>query len=1061
MEGLSALRKVTIAFKHLWSTVDASLLDDIAEPFADASWPSGDRLPCNGSGGLEGGLGPVSGLGGLQVIDLSYNALEGDISAVENLTLLTELALDGNKIGGDISSVHNLSRLKSLRVGAMRQSISDEDGGLHSPAGDGEKIGGDVSEVSHLTALTHLDVSSSAISGEIGSLRNLTDLVFLDMAESRVAPSSVDGLAALGRMVGLRYLNMMNTGLQDDITPLTDLTSLTSLALSAADMSVIRRLTSLKRLYLHKLDELSGDANDLADLTQLTLLALDCLRVQCGLRPDALSGLVDLVTLILKNTELYISGRATPICAGMQKLRTLYLDLFRSTSGTLSDILGSHPDLEYISVRGESLSGDLSPLRDSPALVNLMFAGSNISGDLTPLEGLPDLVRANFWAFDEMSITGSLEPLRGLTNLEILIFLPKGSLNGSLEPLRGLTALKALVLTSSGLSGDLSPLRNLTSMELLVLLNNGDLTGNLAPLRGMKSLFYLDVDGCNLSVDLDDLTAGFSSMENLTYLYLSGNDLSGDVAALAPLTSLVVLGLDHWGAGRGGLVGNLSFVQGMLNMKILLMNNQQLSGGLGPLQNLTQMVAFAASYNDLSGDLSSVPESLWMLWLEGNNISGLGGFNSSGMMVLNLGSNKVMANGVDIVKGLPATMQILNVSDNDLRGDIGEFITNVSATTDIMDLYVTQTELTGTAEPRSILFFRNFAWQTGEMGTLEKDSGSANITLDSRKLKLSNVTYDTVTSKKRLPPFEGESRYRVSEYGSSSLVDMSGYCERATSEQATSEAGASGSAANRLVFHTAERDDKYLIFCPVQADEDLLEGHGLREVARASGGIEVDSIYSRLYKEASSSFFYLPKSFEKGQYVTTKSFISYEMDVQNNCGSSVCAFHDQSVSWPSMQPQQLQPFKSMNNNATLGGLAEQQYNDSSDGLRERNNRAWRIKGGEEPPGLLPEELVNSLCIVDLEQVWKCPERLQAWGQRRAAPITIVVKGTFMSPALDLSDEKSCQSDRCRVWANTTDFLTYKTKAVILRDPTGGLNELEPGPSPWPPWPPCPLSPRHS
>ena len=96
LEGLSALREVTIPAKHPWL----------------------DLRPCNGSGGLDGGLGAVSGLGGLEVFDLSHNALEGDISAVENLTLLTDLALNENFIGGNISSVHNLSGLKFLGVGA-------------------------------------------------------------------------------------------------------------------------------------------------------------------------------------------------------------------------------------------------------------------------------------------------------------------------------------------------------------------------------------------------------------------------------------------------------------------------------------------------------------------------------------------------------------------------------------------------------------------------------------------------------------------------------------------------------------------------------------------------------------------------------------------------------------------------------------------------------------------------------------------------------------------------------------------------------------------------------
>jgi hypothetical protein len=69
-----------------------------------------------------------------------------------------------------------------------------------------------------------------------------------------------------------------------------------------------------------------------------------------------------------------------------------------------------------------------------------------------------------------------------------------------------------------------------------------------------------------------------------------------------------------------------------------------LSGGLAPLQKLAGVKVFSASYNELSGDLSSVPKSsLYILALEGNKISGLGlNFSeTSALLHLNLGDNKV------------------------------------------------------------------------------------------------------------------------------------------------------------------------------------------------------------------------------------------------------------------------------------------------------------------------------------------------------------------------------------------------------------------------------------
>ena len=148
----------------------------------------------------------------------------------------------------------------------------------------------------------------------------------------------------------------------------------------------------------------------------------------------------------------------------------------------------------------------------------------------------------------------------------------------------------------------------------------------------------LYISGNNLSSDLSPLR----DLTWMGFLHIDDNNLSGDLAALAPLTSLTYLNLRHGGPGRGGLVGNLSFVQEMRGLRRLSIDNQQLSGGLGPLQSLTSLRHFSAGNNDLSGDLSSVPESLQDLWLDGNEISGLGsGFNSSGVQILSLGRNIV------------------------------------------------------------------------------------------------------------------------------------------------------------------------------------------------------------------------------------------------------------------------------------------------------------------------------------------------------------------------------------------------------------------------------------
>merc|ERR1712078_368026 len=80
-----------------------------------------------------------------------------------------------------------------------------------------------------------------------------------------------------------------------------------------------------------------------------------------------------------------------------------------------------------------------------------------------------------------------------------------------------------------------------------------------------------------------------------------------------------------------------------------------------------------------------------------------------------------------------------------------------------------------------------------------------------------------------------------------------------------------------------KRDDRYLAVCDVFP----------------FGEVDMKNT-SFPYAQAASS-----PDFEE---VPVKTFISYNVTVQNSCGQSVCDFYDQSLSWPPGEHERLYPF---------------------------------------------------------------------------------------------------------------------------------------------------------
>ena len=177
--------------------------------------------------------------------------------------------------------------------------------------------------------------------------------------------------------------------------------------------------------------------------------------------------------------------------------------------------------------------------------------------------------------------------------------------------------------------------------------------------------------------------------------------------------------------------------------------------------------------------------------------------------------------------------------------------------------------------------------------------------------------------------------------------------------------------------------------------------------------------------------------------VPVKTFISYNITVQNSCGKSVCAFHDQSLSLPPEEHEWLYPFSERTDEKLLGSNTAKLSGDAARQKDEKNkcpDRVWRTTTPS--PSCWEKRLVNSVCIINLEEVFKDCKRGMVRKKDGAEdrPVQIIATGAYMyasggpfpaAPEIDSPDFEK--------WANTTDYLTYTTYALIRKPP----RELKP------------------
>ncbi len=166
-----------------------------------------------------------------------------------------------------------------------------------------------------------------------------------------------------------------------------------------------------------------------------------------------------------------------------------------------------------------------------------------------------------------------LEPIRGLTNLQVLYFGDTSVTD--LEPIKELTNLQLLVFFRTQVI-DIDPIRGMTDLEWLTI-DNTHVT-NLEPLKGLMKLGGLNLIGTNVT-DLEPIM-GLTNLNSLSV------DKS-NVTDLEPLRGLTNLSSLRLGSTQ---VTNLEPLKGLTNLVGLFLEGSEVTD-LEPLKGLTKLQA--------------------------------------------------------------------------------------------------------------------------------------------------------------------------------------------------------------------------------------------------------------------------------------------------------------------------------------------------------------------------------------------------------------------------------------------------------------------------------------
>ncbi|CAL9018014.1 unnamed protein product [Prunus brigantina] len=527
--------------------------------------------------------------------------------------------------------------------------------------------------------LAHNDFRGSPISSKFGGFVSMTHLELYDSNFSGPIPSEISHLSTLVSLnitqLDVRLDTLSFNRIVQNLTNLREL-HLTYVDMSSVVLDSFKNLSSsLKTLYLFDCDLRGKFPESIFHRPNLRLIRLGNNYNLIGYFPKSnWSSLLE--TLDLSYTRISVDWHH--LARNFKSLRDLYLRNCNFVGLNLA-FLGNLTHIMQLDLSSNSFGGQIPwSLLNLESLVYLNLGGNNYVGQFPEVDS-NSTSNSSLYDFSKQQLVGPIP--RHLTSL----FLYGNQLNGTIPSWLGsLPSLEGLDLRSNQLSvsGNIMEFQS-RSLSLLGLRDN-KLDG-LIPrsIFELENLYQLDLSSNNLSGTVE--FEKFSKLQSLNELNLSFNHLSLSFNHLSNNTWPQLESLDLSSC-------NISefpyFLRASQNLYTLHLSHNQIQADIPKWLDLGKdsLRELDLSHNSLTGTVGQLRwKNLYYLDLRNNSLQGELLIPPPSTSYFFISNNQFTGEIPPTICSL-SSLQILDLSNNNLSGKIHQCIGNFSQSLSVLNL---------------------------------------------------------------------------------------------------------------------------------------------------------------------------------------------------------------------------------------------------------------------------------------------------------------------------------------------------------------------------------------